>query len=402
MMALSPAELWYRTKKLYALYPGITSPRSGAFLAEHYAARARDRGWPRVVLDALVGVAFHAWVPHRARRVQRRFGLDDGWRDNAIRIARTRFVDPSDIALFRIERAEQVDAYIRRFEDAGLNKRINPKGWTPECALADKIRFYRRCARHGLPHPKMVAVIAGGRFSLDEAPGAAPLLLKPARGEGGRGVRFLDPPAVADEAWLRSACAGLHGPWLVQHRIATHPQMRDIALNALPTARITTICNEHGVPEVVNAVLRIPSDPAAQVDNMKAGGLLSPIDLASGTLGLACKGYGGGDYEAHPVTGATIPGHPLPDWPEAKALVVDAHARAFADYALIGWDVGFSPAGPVLIEGNGKPGVLMPQRAGRQGLGGQRYGELLGWHLARQRTARKAPRSRNKNVAEPG
>jgi hypothetical protein len=37
----------------------------------------------------------------------------------------------------------------------------------------------------------------------------------------------------------------------------------------------------------------------------------------------------------------------------------------------------------VLVEGNGKPGVLMPQRAGRRGLGGQRYGELLGFHLAR-------------------
>jgi hypothetical protein len=36
----------------------------------------------------------------------------------------------------------------------------------------------------------------------------------------------------------------------------------------------------------------------------------------------------------------------------------------------------------VLIEGNGKPGVLMPQRAARKGLGAGRYGQLLAYHLA--------------------
>jgi hypothetical protein len=190
-----------------------------------------------------------------------------------------------------------------------------------------------------------------------------------------------DPGAFV--AWLTAQLGRVGQPWLVQERVTTHHALADLALNALPTARITTILDERGAPEVVNAVLRIPSDPSAQVDNMKAGGLLSPIDLAAGTLGLACKGYGGGDYAEHPVTRAAIPDRRLPDWSEAKALVIDAHRRGFGDYALIGWDVGFAPDGPILIEGNGKPGVLMPQRAGRRGLGGQRYGELLAYQLAR-------------------
>ena len=146
---------------------------------------------------------------------------------------------------------------------------------------------------------------------------------------------------------------------------------------------MTTILGDADEPEVVNAVLRIPSDPAVAVDNMKAGGLLSAVDLDTGALGVACKGYGGGDYANHPVTGAAIPGRILPDWEAATALVIDAHRRAFSDYALIGWDVGFAPDGPILIEGNGKPGVLMPQRSGRRGLGAQRYGELLARQLAR-------------------
>jgi hypothetical protein len=382
MMSLT--ELWYRAKKLYSIYPGVVTPVSGGFLADHYAWRKRVRNVPRAAIDVVVGAAFHAWVPHRAWAVQHRFGFDDAWRGKAIAIARARFADPNDLALFRIREADELDGYIRRFEDAGLNKLINPKGWKPDCVLADKIRFYARCAERGLRHPAVVATIEGGRLRLLAAVPERPLLLKPARGEGGRGVRFLDPPATDAEDWLQDVCRGLRGPWLVQERVVPHEALRDLALSALPTARITTILNERDEPEVVNAVLRIPSDPAAQVDNMKAGGLLCSIGLADGTLGLACKGYGGDDYSTHPVTGAVIPGRVLPDWEAAKALVIEAHARAFADYALIGWDVGFAPDGPILIEGNGKPGVLMPQRAGRRGLGGQRYGELIRLQLARR------------------
>jgi Sugar-transfer associated ATP-grasp len=381
---MSPSELWYRAKKLYGIYPGVVAPRSGGFLAEHYAARRHARSTPRAMLDAAVGAGFLLWVPLRARSVQRRFGLDEAWRRKAVPIARSRFADPNDLALFRIADADALDGYIRRFEDAALNKIVNPKAWRADCVLADKIRFYERCAAHGLAHPRVYATLERGEVRVLQEPDGTPLLVKPARGEGGRGVAFLDPADLAPADWARAVFEGRRGAWLVQERIATHEALHALALNALPTARITTIVNERGDPEVVNAVLRMPSNPAAQVDNMKAGGLLSPIDLEAGTLGLACAGYGGGDYVDHPVTDARIPGFELPDWTAAKALVATAHARAFGDYALIGWDVGFAPDGPVLIEGNGKPGVLMPQRAGRAGLGVQRYGELLKLQLARK------------------
>jgi hypothetical protein len=372
-------EFIYRAKKWYDLYPGVIRPVSGAFLHDHYDRRASARGAARRALDSVAGLGFRAWLPFRARAVQRKFGFDAAWRRRALAIARERFADPNDIALFRIERADQLDGYIRRFEDAALNKRINPLGWRRDCVLMDKVAFYRRCATAGLPHPEVAAILRDGAV---EVVGAldGPLLLKPARGEGGRGVAFVE---VTDEAALHRLARGRRGTWIVQRRLSSYRALRPLALGALSTARITTILNEAGVPEPVSAVLRLASDPMAEVDNMKAGGLLAPIDLATGALGIACKGYGGGDHDVHPVTGAAIPGFVVPDWEAAKALAVRAHADAFGDYALIGWDVGLTDDGPMLVEGNAKPGVLMPQRAGRSGLGGQRYGALLRFQLAR-------------------
>jgi len=374
----------YFLKKAYAIYPGVTTPVSGGFLAEHYRRRRARRGPLRAALDAAVGLGFQAWIPWRARKVQRKFGLDDAWRARAVEIARARFADPQDVALFRIERGEALDGYIRRFEDAALNKRINPLGWTPQCALADKARFYARCAQAGLPHPETVATVAGGVVAPGADPAGRELVAKPADGEGGDGVVMLGRFADAGElaAALPPTLRTAKGTMVIQPRIATHPALADLALGALPTVRVVTILDEAGRPEVVSATFRFASDPAAKVDNMKAGGLIAGVDLEAGTLGVACKGYGGGDHEAHPVTGARIVGRALPDWAATAALCARAHAEAFADYALIGWDVAMTPDGPLLIEGNGKPGVLMPQRAARKGLGEGRYGQLLAHHLA--------------------
>lgn len=371
---------YYFLKKAWPLFPGVVRPVSAPFLAAHYAARRATRGRLRATADALIGLGFHIWVKRRAASVQRKFGLDPAWRAQAVAIARARFADPNDIALFRIERAEQLDAYIRRFEDAALNRRINPLGWTADCALADKARFAERCRTTGLRHPETVATVRRGDVRILTFAGNRPLVAKPVCGEGGDGLTILG--RFADHDGLVARLRQLRGHYLIQPQIAVHPALAEIALGALPTVRIVTMLDEVGQPEVVSATFRCASDPAATVDNMKAGGLIAPVDLADGRLGTACFGYGGQDHDVHPVTRAPLAGRRLPDWAAAIALVGDAHARAFADYALVGWDVAPTPDGPLLIEGNGKPGVLMPQRAARRGLGEGRYGALLAHHLA--------------------
>jgi glutathione synthase/RimK-type ligase-like ATP-grasp enzyme len=369
----------YFLKKAWPLFPGVVRPISAGFLAAHYHRRSAGRGALQAAADAVTGLAFRAWIPWRAAKVQRKFGLDHAWRRRAIAIAQARFADPNDIALFRIEQADALDLYIRRFEDAALNKQVNPRGWTGECVLADKARFAERCRAAGLPHAETIALIDQGEARILDDPAGRILVVKPVHGEGGDGVQMLGP--IDDRDALADALRGLRGPLLVQPLIEVHRALSYLALNALPTVRIVTILDEAGAPEVVSATFRCASKPEARVDNMKAGGLISAVALEDGTLGTACFGYGGGDHDIHPATGALITGRALPDWGAAKALVIRAHSQVFADYTLIGWDVALTPEGPLLIEGNGKPGVLMPQRAARQGIGAGRYGALYAYHL---------------------
>jgi len=370
----------YYLRKAWPLFPGILRPVAAPFLAPHYAERRATRGPLRAAVDALVGLGFHLWIPRRAARIQHRFGLDEGWRRRAIAIARARFADPSDIALFRIEREDELDAYVRRFEDAAINKRINPLGWTAGCVLADKRLFAERCRAAGLPHAETVATLVQGRIDILAEPADRPLIVKPIRGEGGDGLKMLGP--IAHGPALAARLRGMKQDMLVQPLVRVHPALADVALSALPTVRIVTMLDEAGTPELVSATFRCASDPRARVDNMKAGGLIVPVTLADGRLGRACFGYGGQDHDIHPASGTPIAGRSLPDWAGATALVLRAHAGAFTDYVLIGWDIAFTPDGPLLIEGNGKPGVLMPQRAARRGLGEGRYGALLAHHLA--------------------
>jgi glutathione synthase/RimK-type ligase-like ATP-grasp enzyme len=375
----------YRLKKAFALYPGVVAPVSAEFLSDHYAARRRARSFFRIAVDAVAGTFFRLWVPLRARRVAKRYRLGSNWAQQASKVAWERFADPNDLALFRVDRPEQLGSFMRRFEYAAISKRINPACWRDDCTLADKILFYARCAQHGLPHPQVLATVSAGHADIAALPPPGRLAMKPANGEGGSGFRVLDWPGgdgAAFASFLQAQSGLGRSRWLVQPKVAPHPDLARISLSALPTARITTIRDEQGKPELVTSVLRFPSVADALIDNIKAGGLMAPIDPTKGVLGPACRGKSAGEVETHPVTGAPVAGLQLPDWEETKALVLRAHAQVFTEYSMVGWDVAFTADGPTFIEGNGKPCIVVAQRATGRGIGATRFGTLIRHHLA--------------------
>ena len=386
---------WYRLKKALVFYPGLKEPVCADVLLDYYCERQQQRTALQAMVDSAVATAFLAIVPLRAWQVRRRYGLDRDWQSHAVRIARERFADPNDIALFEVTRAEEFRQLVRRFEYAALSKRFNPAGWRPDCALSDKWRFHQRCLLHDLPVPGLVAQRRSGVTSVCGQP-AGDLILKPAGGTGGQGVQLLVLPChsagsardceSALVSWLTDQIPA-HGDWLVQERLFNHDRLRSIAMNALSTTRITTMLDEHGSAEVVAAVQRLPLDATTCIDNTSGGGLIAGIDEKSGQLLPAKLGRSRGDlgrrYAVHPLSGSAIAGVELPFWGQCLELARHAHAAAFREYTMVGWDVGITNSGPVLIEGNGKPSIVINQRGTGRAAGDGRLGELLRYHLAR-------------------
>jgi hypothetical protein len=148
-----------------------------------------------------------------------------------------------------------------------------------------------------------------------------------------------------------------------------------------------TCRNEQGKIEVTNAVFRMAQNKLSSVDNFHAGGVAANVDIQTGDLGAGTRGAWGvtadGWYEKHSETGAQILHRKLPCWPDLIALVQHAHASAFSDQVVIGWDVALLDSGPCIMEANKAPDLDIIQRAGGGPIGNQRLGKLLAFNLRR-------------------
>lgn len=386
--ASSKHRFYNRLRLNFSLYPGILNYRAADFLTLYYEQKKASAGWMARALRLVVYVAFQAWLPFRARAVAKKWGEGASWRKRALAICRDRFVDPNDIALFRIQDADELDYYMRRFEHIGVGRAIAFPDTDHSLFLTDKRRFYECCAAGEVPHPRIFAILADGRAEIRSLPAdGQQLFVKPACGTGGKGAHvrtFTSSGGDGGDAFRRFLLADpecLSGDWIIQPRMETHPDIRDISVRALPTARITTILNERNEPEIVTTVLRLAASDQQVVDNIGVGGVSVPVDPATGLLGTACGGMRPGEYSRHPLTGAQIEGRRVPEWPMMKRLALETHSRHFRDHVMIGWDVAVSAPGPCLLEANPRPSIIMAQRACRMPVGKTRMGDLITYHL---------------------
>jgi hypothetical protein len=260
----------------------------------------------------------------------------------------------------------------------------------------DKAGFAAECAAAGLRAAPVLARFSKGKVKASDPLALPPgdLFVKPAAGKGGRGAerwrfengRWSRGAAAFDEAGLIAHLADRSrgGALLLQPRLRNHPDFAGINLGALSTFRVVTALDEQEQPELIGAVLRMPSRADSAVDNFHAGGIAAPVDAATGRLGPASDmGLKPTTrwHDVHPVTGGRITGRIVPYWPEVIALVREAHAK-LGDRVVIGWDVAVLEDGPVIVEANGLPDQDILQRIHKAPLGTARLGQLLAHHLS--------------------
>ena len=299
--------------------------------------------------------------------------------------------------LYRQSRCE-ADCYLTRFETKNglmyaLNRlRVQPYSWSE---MHDKLRFAELCEAAGLAAVPVLVSIDGGAVRMRVRPVALDrdLWSKPRTGRGAAGAALYEriAPLVyrmdgGEELHLaelvaRWSCVERERSFLVQPRLANHPEIADLADASLITVRVVTCLDSDAEPQVTHGLLRIlgklePTWPSRDE-------WASPIDLETGTLGAMrsdrierCAET----FQEHPIKGTRIVGRVVPNWKAIVALTRAAHST-FAHRTVVGWDVAVTAEGPVLLEGNNSFDVMFPQRVYGEGFGSGPLGPLLLPHL---------------------
>lgn len=245
-----------------------------------------------------------------------------------------------------------------------LNATLN--GADSAVLLGDKPRFYRDFA--DLIGREWVDVATA---TDDEVSGLLArhdeVLVKPASGEGGRGISLVRAGDVTDvAAWRKRLVAA--GTTLVEEVLQQDDRMSELYPGSVNTLRIITYRDPDGRLHVIASVLRIGN--GGVVDNFAGGGMFTMLDEHGVALWPGVD-KNSNVYERHPVTNVQIAGFPVPRFDEALEMV-DAASRRLPTVPYVGWDVAITPDGPALIEANHNSSVFQMKPS----VSGQRTGLL--------------------------
>jgi len=277
-----------------------------------------------------------------------------------------------------------------------IQESTNPISWTP--LLKNKGIFYRYCMALGIPIPKLYAIFfkkAAGwsydgsvlasrkdwkKFFDNQLP--ATFVVKPTQGACGKGLnifsrsnkKFIDVSGrVYESADLYDALLSdpQHESFIIQERLKNHPELlRLTGIEFLQTVRIITIvaCGElapKGLAEsdrknqcrIIHAHLKLITGQRV-VDNFEhglSGNIESLVSLTDGQLKpavtMSLDGSGVHTIPNHPKTKIVFSRFHLPLWDQACKLVKEI-APKFLPVRAIAWDVGLTPDGPYIVEGN--------------------------------------------------
>ena len=140
--------------------------------------------------------------------------------------------------------------------------------------------------------------------------------------------------------------------------IRDSPEMAAIYPHAICTFRIVTR-NEKNSVSILFSLLRV-GQGAMQVDNASSGGLYMQVDAVTGKFAARAYAFDGRVHEKHPDTGFVFGDYTFPYWEELSRFVT-LSAQKLNKSKYIGWDIAYTPDGPVVIEANNGPGVSILQ-----------------------------------------
>lgn len=179
---------------------------------------------------------------------------------------------------------------------------------------------------------------------------------KPYDGLGGKDVEKVASKDITDPKSYFEQC--IQNRIFLEELVVQHPEMNILCATSVNTMRIMTF-NDHGNPRILWMGLRVGNGVNA-VDNFHARGMVVSIDMETGKLSGNAIDKDNNEFTHHPTTGVRFDGFQIPCFEEVKELVLRA-ALESDKILVVGWDVAVSEKGPVIIEGNRRPGFDLVQ-----------------------------------------
>jgi hypothetical protein len=272
------------------------------------------------------------------------------------------------------------DAYVSDFERATRLERINDP--MQRALLNDKLAAFLFLRAVGAPTPTLYGYSNGeqpvffdGVQDIGELLGReGRLVVKPRGGSGGKRFALLEQsgngPLMNGES-CGDLAESMRGRVVVSQFIQQHRYAREIYPHTTNTMRLLVLRDaDMGEPFIAAATHRFGTSLSAPVDNVGKGGLAAEVDAKTGVLGPLASLPGVHFSEPgpvrwldeHPETGVRVSGTVVPGWSD----IVDEIQRvtlALEGLNCVGWDVAVTPDGPMIIEGNNRPDVVMQVHA---------------------------------------
>lgn len=238
--------------------------------------------------------------------------------------------------------------------------------------LEDKIVFQEHLKINGIPGTKLLAKFKDGKLLVETNSYVEPkriefklkklasiygsIFIKCTDTSGGEGIFKVNNDDVFNLENL-----SISKDYIVERTLIQHEALNRVNPHSINTLRVITFKTGDKVV-IPNCMFRM-SKGTSYLDNASAGGIFVSYDIDNNRLGDT--GYqlfrnGAKSYKRHPVTNFVFKDASLPFNEEVKALVKEA-ARSYDQIESIGWDIAYTQDGPVILEGNDSPHIVMTQ-----------------------------------------
>lgn len=189
------------------------------------------------------------------------------------------------------------------------------------------------------------------------------VIRKPINGLGGANVEKIETKDIKDikdfyEKLKEDNC-------FLEEEVIQNKEWAKLNPKSLNTVRVVTYAL-NGKSRVLFAVARIGSGKSI-VDNFHQGGVGVKVNTEKGVLEGMAIDKANNESEFTSVTNVKVDGFKIPYWNEIVEMTCKA-ALVNENVNIVGWDVGISENGPVIIEGNRGPGMDLIQVLYRRGV----------------------------------